>query len=250
MIRIPLTLLVLTCLALPVLGEDDAEKKRLADLEAEVARLRDENQKLREQLDVTETAKEDLTVERTRLEQLAGMTAKGELVESRIAQVRTTFDEAADLTSVVTVPEAIQGPGGLQWTEHRMSVRYAHPGRQPTAELPDTFHFDIFTIDNPDTRYRSLRSVTFIIDGESLELPVANYEILETRTRVTRVRTGNRTTSTFREQLTVDFDRPTLHRLSRATEVQIMLFRTRFTLSRENIATFVAVRERLQGGAS
>jgi TolA-binding protein len=207
--------------------------------------LRDENTALRARLEVVESARQDLESERTRLEQLAGMTTKGELVESKVALIRTTYDADADRTTIASTPERIDGPGGLATVEHRMSLACSYPGKQPGPAA--AFHFDILTRANVDDRYKNLRSVELVIDGQTHTVPVAAYEVLASTSRQTSTRPGGsaRTARAFDERLRLELDRAAVNRISNAADVRVVLYRTTYTLTRENIATFVALRERL-----
>lgn len=232
-------------------ADEDAAARRIAELEAEVARLEAENAELRQRLNITETAKADLETDRTRLEQLAGMTATGELVESRLARIQTAYDAEADRTTVTSVAERLEGPGGLQTVEHRLALSYSFPGRSLRLDnQPQTIAASVYTFANSDDRYKLLKTVTLTIDGEAVEVPVT-YHVLHTDTRKqsTRYGSGFRTTSTYDEQLVLTLDRATFHRISAARDVSLTLFKTRFTLTRDNLATFVAMRERLEMGA-
>ncbi len=241
----------LALVALPVvlaaaLVRGDDLQARIDQLVAENHALREENRQLRARLDAAEVANHDLQAERTRLEQLAGMTTKGDLVESKIALIQTRYDDAADRTTITSVPERIEGPGGLALIEHRMAVTYSFPGTQVSQPVEE-FFFDILTHDNPDDRYKRLKHVTVITDGQSTDVPVTAYNVLDTKVRQGGSRPGSpsKAIKSYDERLRLTLHREAVNRISRATDVRVVLFSTTFRLSRENIATFVAVRERL-----
>lgn len=221
---------------------------RIAELEAQVRQLQAENQRLRERLDSTEAARVDLESDRARLERLAGVTAGGEQVESRLARIQAAYDDAADRTTVSSAAERIEGPGGLQWAEHRIALSYSFPGRTLTPEhLPGQITLEILALANTDDRYKLLRNVTLVVDGESFDLPVARYRTVRTQPRRTSARMTSpaKSAALYDQQVTLMLDRDLFNRMGDAQEASIILFSTRFTLSRENLATFVALRERL-----
>ena len=92
-----------------------------------------------------------------------------------------------------------------------------------------------------------LGPLTLQSDGEALTLPVTAYDILDTTTRQSGSRPGTapRSTKTYNERIRITLNRAALNRFSRATSVEFNLFKTPFTLTRDNLATFVAIRERV-----
>ncbi|MCC6682169.1 MAG: hypothetical protein IT445_14805 [Phycisphaeraceae bacterium] len=236
------------------LGQGDAQ--RVAELEAQVTALRQkvadleaENAELRRKLNLTEQQKQDLTVERTQLEKLAGVTSKGEAVETAAALIESSYDAQANRTQVYVKPRRIEtsSPGPFE-IEHHLSLAYQYPGekmQQSPPPPPEEVRMMIDVFQHPVKSYSALKQVTFDVDGRELVVPVANYQVLKTYRSAPSLRRGSDRQD---ERLTLSLDAATLRTLAAATQVTLKLPGNELIFEREHLAMVGAVQQRISMG--
>lgn len=241
--------------------ENEALREQVEQLQQENARLREQLapadqpaaaapsqqriDELEQQLAVEREKSEDLEVEKEQLEKLAGMTAKGELIESDIAQASVQYIESRDRTVVRSEPRPILLAKKAGFTEHYLGASYTFSGQQMTAP-PDTLTIELFTSNNPTTRYGAFKNATLMIDGEPTDIAVTDYEVINSSKSPARGgRTGGARTETRDELITFDIDQDLLRRLARANLLVIELPNLTLPLGRDHIAMFEMMRTRM-----
>ncbi len=218
---------------------------QLAALQQKVAALEAENAELRRKLNLTEQQKQDLTVERAQLEKLAGVTSKGDAVESAAALIESNYDAQADATQVYIKPRPIEttSPGPFS-VEHHLSLAYLYPGQQ-MQQPPDKVQVMIDVFKHPVNSYRALKEVTFDVDGQQVVVPVADYQVLKVYRSAPSLR---RSSDRQDERLTLSLDMATLRKLAAATQVTLKLPGNELIFEREHLAMLGAVQQRINMG--
>jgi hypothetical protein len=209
-------------------------------LRAQVEQLQRENAELRRKLGVAEVQTEDLAAENRRLETLAGVTAKGERVESAAALIRS--ESRGGQTVVATSPERLDSVSGILEVPHSAWFEYAYAG-DAMNERPQTVSLFITASGNSRPKYRTVRELSVTIDGEATRWPVADYSATSRGSAASQVGARRHT-----ETIRFDLDDATLRRLARARHVEASLANVQITLPAEVIATARAVRERIDMG--
>jgi len=200
-------------------------QQRLHETETELTQLRTENAHLRKQ--------------QQRLIQLAGMTPTGELVRSRHAMIEQWYDNHQDQTIVRSKPDEVTKIHGSR-KFHSMTLGYSYPGREPTGPAP-TLRWHIQSIFSGGA-YQNEPQLRLRIDGEEVILAIVDYHRKKRQSSIAGRRRANRDDET----LIMDVDKPLLDRISWAMEVQVAIKNIRFMLSRNQIASFEAMRERIE----
>ena len=214
-----------------VRAENAALKQRIAELEAKLKRLTHAN--------------EDLEVEKQTLTALAGMTAKGDAVASENARFKATYDAEQETTRVDTQPLPLKLTQG-KTRNHWVSVQYTYPGEDAPASTQQAGVAWIVQTRFSGGIYEKMSEVTFDIDGEAATAPVRDYS----RSQQRRTTAGKRGTALHDEIFFVDISPELLRRLARAQVVTGKMENVRFELSREQVATFLAVKQRLELAAN
>lgn len=233
------------------LRDENAQlKRRIAELEAEVANLRQrlgEEQTQREQLATQarrlQTEHEDLSAENKRLEELAGMTAKGEKVESAAALIRSRYVPEDNQTVVTTAPERLEHDAGVFEIAHVLFYEYRYDG-QSMSQRPQTVTGTIRAIANQRKKYKDVQQLTFTLDGETLAVPVTVYEI----TNVEAPAASRAKQKRFDELVRFELDDAALRRIAQARTGSIQIGPTRLGIPAEVLATAKAVRARIEMG--
>lgn len=213
-----------------------------AKVSEENARLAEENAQLKRQLDLTATQRQDLVVENKRLEELAGLTAKGEKVESAAALIKSRYVPEEGKTVVTSVPERLTMEAGIFDVPHVTWFEYAFSGEEMTAK-PETVSFYLVAAGNTRQKYKHADSVRLTIDGESITLPVADYAVTTETKGASRV--GQKR---FNESLRVDLSSDTLRKLARSRQATAELPSATIAFPAEVLATAKAMRERIELG--
>ncbi len=242
----------------PAWAQDDAAALRaeVERLAAEVERLTQENQALRlqlaafqdeseaetaqtqalvQELEVTREEVEDLRAERDTLQTLAALPTR----DTAGARLTATYDAEADATVVASPTLPIPETRGLLTVEHQVGVSYQHAG-EALAERPTELDVVIHTIENNNSRYRRLESITLIADGEAMVLPISGYEVLHTL----RPSNSRRDIERINEAITVRMTYEQLRLAASATVLELQLRRRSYELTRDHAALFAAVLER------
>jgi len=220
----------------------DAEQlnARVMELEAQVEALKDQLAKARAEI-------EDLTGEKRQLEQLAGVTAKGQAVDSKIALFHSAYDEDNDQTTVTSKPERIKEASVTTFGEFRFYTRYTYPGAEMTAP-PAATELCLLAINYPTDRLKHTKTVQVIVDQETIELPVAGFKQLAKRKSAGGSKSSVGGARSFDLQLTFELDPDTLRRIGIARSMRLELPNLTLTLDEGQIATFAAVHKRVQMG--
>lgn len=225
-------------------ADSDSDPTR-QDIEA----LRQQNQELQRELEAARSSQQDLETEKQTLEKLAGVTAKGEQVESQAALFQTTYDPATDTTTVIAKPKIIPSDSSLGFTQHRLGGRFTHAGRTPT-EPPPAITIELLTFANSNRAFKSARNVTFLADDEPVPAAVEAYELISrTRTPRTLKRTGSATAESRDERITFRLDADRAAAVGRASTLKLEVANVTYHLSREHTAMIEALRLRAWGGA-
>ncbi|BAM03374.1 hypothetical protein [Phycisphaera mikurensis] len=169
---------------------------------AEVAALRAENAALRERLEASATPppapspelREDLATENRRLEALAGLPAKGELVDREQGRFRSVFDPASGRTTVLSARIAAASGALLGFSRYAVAVGFTHPGEALAAEdrPVDPLVLVLETLGSRSSRLAGAETAGLVVDGEAFVLPLEGYTLLSDRSLSDpRIRTQN-----------------------------------------------------------
>lgn len=205
-------------------------------LEAETATLRAELAQLKRSND-------DLSVQTRELTELAGLTPSGDRVESAASRFTTEFDDKTGQTTVRTGIEELKVAAGSA-ADHRLSLAYVYDGHDIQAP-PDTVSLFIQAFYSGGV-YRDQTSATFDIDGETVEVPIADYDATARRVNVAA---GKRSIRKDDETLTIKIDRELLRKLARAIQVKITVGTVQLEPTRDQTALFRAIQRRIELGA-
>ena len=216
-------------------AELDRVKSAYDELEAETAKLQAELAKLR-------MVKEDLEVEKKELTELAGLTPTGDRVEAAASRFTSEYDEATGKTTVRTGTEKLHVAKGSA-VDHQLSLAYSYDG-QEMKQRPQTILMFIQARFSGGV-YRSKDTATFDIDGEKIEVPIANYEAVARRTRVANKHTLRKDDET----LTFEVDQDLFRKLARAIQVKISIGKVDLEPTRDQTALFRAIQKRIELGA-
>lgn len=193
---------------------------------------------------------EDLKAERDQLELLAGVSSKGEAVESTIALISERYDAEADRTWVVAKPRSIRPTGLISPADHFLGAAFSYPG-QPTIKPSSAsdLQMTIYTLSNPTAQYEGFRRVTLEIDGEPVDLPIDQYRLInESRTSRPTGRQSNASaapTIMRDERLDARVNDEVLRRAARAGRLRLLLPNgLKFDLGRDGVALFAAMQAR------
>ncbi len=226
-----------------------ALKQENADLQAELQRvkaaydrLEAEMGRLRAQLAELRLNNEDLTVQTQELTELAGLTPAGDRVESASARFTSTYDEASGRTTVRSGIEELKVVKGSA-ADHRLSLAYSFPGQQMQAP-PDVVTMFVQAKFSGGV-YKDQETATLDIDGESVTIPITNYDTVSRRVRVA----GKRTIRKDDETLTIEIDAELMRRLARAIQFKMTIGTVELEPTRDQTAMFRAVRKRIELGA-
>lgn len=217
-------------------------RAELIELKSAYEALQAEAATLRAELALLKRSNEDLQVQTRELTELAGLTPSGDRVESVSARFTTDYDEDAGQTTVRSGVEAVKIAQGSA-ADHRLSLAYVYDGREMQTP-PDTVTVFIQAIYSGGV-YRDQPAAEFEIDGETVDVPIAEYQATPRRVNVA----GKRSMRKDDETLILKIDRDLLRRLSRAIQVNISVGTVRMELTRDQAALFRAVQKRIELGA-
>lgn len=255
----------------------DETAKRIAALEARVEALQEQNAALRAQLqaiqrdaaaesqspvsdeaddagdavalrrerDRARTRARRLEAELTELEKLAGVTAKGELIDTAASLFETTYDEPADTTTVTARPRRAAHSNIAGASAYRVGGSFTVPGRG-TGATPETYRLKLFTRANPNRWLKQVEAATLVFDGHAAQAPVIGYEVLDELKAppgVGRPRTAGGVRARD-ERIAFALSAELAERIGRAQSLKLVLPRGEIELSREHIAMIEALRRR------
>ena len=231
-------------------GDDLARLKQAnADLSAQLAELKTAYEKLeaeaadlRTQLAQLNRNNEDLQVQTRELTELAGLTPAGDRVDSATARFTSEYDHATDRTVVRTGLEKLYVARGSA-ADHRLSLAYSYPGQEMQTP-PQTVSLFIQAKFSGGV-YNNQTTAQFDIDGETVDVPIADYDLVRRRVRVA----GKHAMDKGDETLTFEFDRDLLRRLARAIQVKITIGTVTLEPTRDQTALFRAIQRRIELGA-
>ncbi len=216
-------------------AELERVKSAYDELEAEMAKLQAELAKL-------QVTKEDLEVEKKELTELAGLTPSGDRVEVAASRFTSKYDESTGKTVVRTGTEllhVVKGSGA----DHQFSLAYMYDGKQ-MQEKPKIIKLFIQSRFSGGV-YRGAKTATFDIDGETIEVPIADYKATTRTTRIANKHSMRKDD----ESLTFDLDPDLFRRLARAIQVKITINGVELEPTRDQTALFRAIRKRIELGA-
>jgi hypothetical protein len=216
-------------------GELERVKSAYDRLEAETGKLRAELAGLR-------INNEDLAVQTRELTELAGLTPSGDRVESAASRFTSTFDPETGRTLVRTGIEELRVTRGSA-ADHRLSLAYFYEGEEMSS--PPAIVKMFIQAKFSGGVYREQESATLDIDGETVEIPITDYDSVTRNIRVA----GKRTMRKDDEALTFEIDAELLRRLARAIQVKITVGKVHLEPTRDQTALFRAVRKRIELGA-
>lgn len=243
---------LLVLVTLPALAETLAEenarlraeletaRQRIADLEARLGVAEQRVEQATQQVERAEQEVEAVTRQRDRMTQLAGLTVEGDRLDSREALIETMYDAKADRTTVRSQAERLTLTGGSR-ADTFINVAFNYPGQTPPS-APTGARVVIQTAIS-DGDYRGAEAVEFVLDGETMSVPIAEY-----RNQSRSARAGNeRRVGRGNEIVLVDLSPEQLSRLAGAVTVVGRIGKVVFALTPDQIATFRAIELR-QGG--
>ena len=214
--------------------------------DADLAALRAENAGLRTQLAAldpappTEELATDLAIENRRLERLAGVTAKGELVETADARFRAAHDPTSGRTTVVGPRVPAESTATIDLTRYAVAVGFTHPGEElAAADRPiREFLLLLETAGNASARLAAADAAELVADGERFRLPLGSYEVLRERSaRGPGGRSGRSAGAGARdERLLFTLDRAAARALARSAAAELRLPGLTLPLTREHAA--------------
>ncbi|MEM6333445.1 MAG: hypothetical protein AAF823_08925 [Planctomycetota bacterium] len=238
--RLPAVVLmsVIALLALPAMGQSLAEEN--ARLRAELAAAQVRIAELEAELGKATRDVETAVAQRDRLTQLAGLTVEGDRLASREALIETIYNDKEDRTTVRSRADRLVLTEGSR-ADAYLNVAYSFAGQEgPTSP---TGARAVIQTAMSDGDFRGAESAVFVLDGEEMVVPIAEYRQSARSSRAGNERRANRGS----ELVTIDLDAEQLGRLGRAVTAVGEIGRVRFTLTPDQLATFRAMELR-QGG--
>lgn len=194
--------------------ENAALRQRVAELERQVAELRGETAALEQ--------------EKQELQELAGVTTDGTVLDQANAAITTNFDPASGTTTTATraIPATVEQGSRA---DHYLSMVMAQSGERPTA-LPEAVTLFVQTRYSGG-EYRGAGEATLMIDGEPVTVPVTDYKALRRQ-----VRAGNTARTLADETLALRVPWPVIERLASARQSSMQLRGVRLAIDRDHRA--------------
>lgn len=246
--------LLLICFSTQAYAQDATDeaaqlKRENTELRAELERVKSaydgleaETAKLRAELAQMKRSNEDLAVQTRELTELAGLTPAGDRVESAASRFTTEFSDKTGQTTVRTGIEELKVAVGSA-ADHRLSLAYAYDGHEMQTP-PETVSLFIQSFYSGGV-YREQQTASFDIDGETVEVPIADYDATSRRVSVA----GKRSMRKDDETLTIKIDPELLRQLARAIQVKITIGTVQLEPTRDQTALFRAIQRRIELGA-
>ncbi|MEO0964531.1 MAG: hypothetical protein AAFY08_05375 [Planctomycetota bacterium] len=209
----------------------------------------DDRAALEARIQAAEREIEDLQAERDQLELLAGVSSKGEAVESSIALISERYDAKANRTWVTAKARPIRPDALISPADHFLGATFSYPGSPtPTPASATELQLVLYTLGNPTPQYEGFRRVTLEIDGQPTELRIDRYRLInEERMSKPTGRRSNTTTPIIMrdERLDMLVDDETVRRIARASRLRMLLPNgLKFDLGRDGVALFAAMQAR------
>ncbi len=224
-----------------ILVENQRLRQELVEARTRIAALRQQLEAATRQNTALAQDKSDLQIEKTRLEQLAGMTSKGEAIQSAIARIKGTYDSSSDRTIVASSPLKPLSQTSNVNAEHHFTFEYEHAGQKLTGD-PSAIRLILAAYFRPNTKYGAQKVVTLILDGERLGLPVSGYETIGTSRTPSPLGTMTR----YNERIAVALTPDQLRAIALASEASVEFAGNLMQMPREFAATAGAMRERIK----
>ncbi|MEM1209802.1 MAG: hypothetical protein AAGI54_11095 [Planctomycetota bacterium] len=209
----------------------------------------DDRAALEARIQAAEREIEDLQAERDQLELLAGVSSKGEAVESSIALISERYDAKANRTWVTAKARPIRPDALISPADHFLGATFSYPGNPtPTPASATELQLVLYTLGNPTPQYEGFRRVTLEIDGQPTELRIDRYRLIneERMSKPTGRRSNTTTPIVMRdERLDMLVDDETVRRIARASRLRMLLPNgLKFDLGRDGVALFAAMQAR------
>lgn len=219
--------------------ENAALRDRIEALEAERQALRGELAELRQDNSRLENQAEVLEQQTDELQALAGLSTDDEAAAEQNARIQRADDKKNGRTVVTFGPEPLEAQGSPGQTY--FSVVFSHPvdGRPADAETVSLF----IQTQRAGRNFDNRDSVTFLLDGEPLELTVDGYDVDARRSGIAGKTRNDRSDET----LTFRLDRETFEHLSAAGSLAVTAGRVTLTFDRDDRAALRAMHRRLSG---
>jgi hypothetical protein len=190
-----------------------------------------------------------LEAEMVELEKLAGVSAKGELIETAASLFETTH-EATGATTVRAKPRRVISKNVAGFSAYYVGGSFTTPaGNQAdAAALPDVYRLELYTQGNPDRWLKTVKGATLRLDGRDFDAPVADYEVLDELKSPPSAGRQRTTAGVLArdERLTISLTPDLAERLGRAQTLELILPKAELQLGREHIAMIEALRLRAQ----
>lgn len=184
---------------------------------------------------------EDLRSQAAQLTQLAGLAPRDERVGSQAGRITATYDAEADRTTVRTEQERLEVTAGSR-ARHFLSLAYSYDGQAMTSPPAEVTLF-IQAVYSGGI-YGSEQPLELTIDGQAVTVRAADYHVNRRSSRIA----GRSQVSRDDETVTFLVDADLLRRLSRAVAVTGRLGGVSFELTRDQMALFTAVKQRIESG--
>lgn len=245
---------LLVCFSTHALAQDMADEvaklqQQNTELAAELERVKSaydrleaEAAKLRAELAQLKRSNEDLEVQTRELTELAGLTPSGDRVESAASRFTTEYDNETGKTTVRSGIEELRVLVGSA-ADHRLSLAYSFDGRQMRSP-PQTLSLFVQAFYSGGV-YRDQDTALFDIDGEVVEVPIADYHAATRRVSVAAKRTIRKDDET----MTIKIDQELLRKLARAFQLKITVGKVQLEPTRDQTAIFRAIQRRIELGA-
>jgi len=225
-------------------ADADAEPATRAAAEPADAELTE----MRRELDAARDKAQRLEAEMVELEKLAGVSAKGALIETAASLFQTTHDKKAGTTTVRAKPKRVISTNVAGFSAYYVGGSFTSAaGTEAVAPvMPEAYRLELYTQANPDRWLKTVKHATLRIDGQDVEAPVTDYQVLdELKSPPSAGR--QRTTGGVRsrdERLSITLTPDLAKRLGRAQTLKLILPKAELQLGREHIAMIEALRLR------
>jgi len=215
---------------------NDGLRDYIMDLKTEVAEVEQRNQELERQTKKLADENKSLKADTEKLEQVAGITATGELVKAVRGLISHEYDPDADQTIVWSKPEQLEVLRGSS-AGFAVSLRMTYPGKQQRGQ-PESITLRLYTGETVGT-LKEPEELTLRFDQGSVTLPVRDA-------RVNRRRGVNARTRITRTSMEADaaVTPAQLQNIARHSEAVLAFDRVKLQLRPQEIAIFRAMLER------
>jgi len=207
-------------------------------LRADNMSLREENVELDSQTKELTAETKTLKAETEKLEQVAGLTAEGELVRAVDGLISHEYDADADQTVIWSRPEKLTVIRGSS-AAYAASLRMIYPGQQQTGQ-PASITLRVITGDTVGS-LEEPETFTVELADQTLSLPVTQADIDRRRTVTARTKI---TRSSMQADAAVTLEQ--LSAIAEHSEATLTVSRADLTLTPQDIAVFRAMLKRAE----